>query len=283
MKTAKSYTAITIYALLNTLVFNAFYTPNNINCGGLTGIAQIINYLIPSLPIGTMVLVFNLPLFLLGFRMMGAGFLLKSLYATAVNSVSVDILAHFYTFPSINPLLACLYGAMGFGATLGLLLKEDATGGGTELGARLLKLKIAYLPIGRICLAIDLMVVVSHALIFGRIENALYSGLALYISTYTIDLVIYGGRAAKAAFIISSQHEAIKKELLAMDMGVTLLSGRGAYSGAENPVLLCAIRRREIVAVKRTVATCDPNAFFIVCDAHEVMGEGFSKNQIDGL
>ena len=167
-----SYLLITVACAFYAFGFDWCYDANHISVGGFTGIAQIINYLIPSLPIGTMVLVFNLPLFLLGFRMLGAGFLLKSLYATAVNSVSVDILAHFYTFPPINPLLACLYGAIGFGATLGLLLKEDATGGGTELGARLLKLKIAYLPIGRICLAIDLAVITAHALVFGRIENA---------------------------------------------------------------------------------------------------------------
>lgn len=283
MKTIKSYVLITLVSIVNSLMFNAFYLPNAITCGGLTGIAQILNFYVPSLPIGTMVLVFNLPLFLLGFRLLGRNFLAKSLYATVISSLAVDGIALLYTFRPTEPLLACIYGGLSFGATLGVLLRADAPGGGTELGARLLKFSIPHLPIGRICLAIDIAVIAAHAIVFGGIENALYSGLALYLSTYAMDLIVYGGRAAKAAFIISGQHKKIQNELLALDMGVTLLDARGAFSGRENPVLLCAIRRREIVAVKRMVADIDPDAFFIVCDAREVMGEGFSENQINGL
>ena len=164
-----------------------------------------------------------------------------------------------------------------------LCLREEATTGGTELGAWLLKAKIPGLSIGTLCLAIDLTIIVFYAAVFRSLENALYGGIALYISTKVMDMVVYGGSAAKLAYIISNEQEKITHELLARDMGVTRLTAEGAYTHNDKPVLLCAVRRREIVAVKRLVNEIDPTAFFIVCDAREVLGEGFGEYKPDGL
>ena len=282
-KTLKRYGLITVACALYALGFNWFFVPNHFTVGGFTGVAQIINHFLPMLPVGTIALVLNIPLFILGWQKIGRDLLISSLYATAVSSLMIDLLASIHTFSPMDPILACIYGGIVAGIGCGLLLHESATTGGTELGAWLLKAKIPGLSIGTLCLAIDLTIIVFYAAVFRSLENALYGGIALYISTKVMDMVVYGGSAAKLAYIISNEQEKITHELLARDMGVTRLTAEGAYTHNDKPVLLCAVRRREIVAVKRLVNEIDPTAFFIVCDAREVLGEGFGEYKPDGL
>ena len=279
----RDYFVIAVLCIPYAAAINWFLDANGIACGGFTGIAQMLHALVPALPIGGLVLAFNLPLFVLGWRIFGWGFVARSLWAVVLSSLAIDALAGVHTLQPIDPLLACAYGGALLGAALGLMLRFDATTGGTELGARLLKLRFAGISIGRMCLLLDLAVIGLCALVFGRLESALYGGAALYISTLVMDAVIYGGSAAKVAYIISARHDEITQALLDREMGVTILSARGAYTGAEHPVLLCAIRRREMAAVRRTVKQLDPDAFFIVCDAREVLGEGFSAYDPNGL
>ena len=273
--TVKKYGFITLCCIPFALAFDCFYAPNGLTCGGFTGVAQIINHFLPFAPVGTVAFLLNLPLFILGLVRHGKGFLLSSLF--------VDVLAAVYTFPPMEPLLACIYGGVILGVAVGGMLRYDTTTGGTELGARLLLPRFPHLPIGKICLVMDLAVIVSYAAVFGSVLNALYGGVALYLTTVVMDMVIYGGRAAKVAYIISLENNAISQALLDKDMGVTILPARGAYTGTERPVLLVAIRRREITAVKALVKELDPDAFLIVCDAREVLGEGFNEYSPDGL
>ena len=281
--TVKKYGFITLCCIPFALAFNAFYAPNGLTCGGFTGIGQIVNHFLPFAPVGTVTFLLNLPLFLLGLKRHGRSFLLSSLYATAVSSLFVDLLAAVWTFPPMEPLLACIYGGVILGVSLGGLLRYETTTGGTELGARLLLPRFPHLPIGKICLVMDLAVIASYAVVFGSVLNALYGGVALYLTTVVMDMVVYGGRAAKVAYVISQENDAISQALLEKDMGVTILPARGAYTGTERPVLLVAIRRREITAVKALVKALDPDAFLIVCDAREVLGEGFNEYSPDGL
>ena len=282
-KTLKPYVLITLSCIPYAFAFNVFYAPNNFTCGGFTGIAQIIHAFFPQIGVGVMVILLNVPLFVLSLRRFGVRVQLYSMFAMALSSAMLDGLAALYAFEPLEPLLACLYGGVLLGASLGWMLREEATTGGTELAAKLLKCAIPHLSIGKLCMALDLLVIVAYAAVFRSVENALYGAVALYVSSNVMDLVVYGGKAAKVAYIISPAHEQITQQLLANDMGVTLLHARGAYSGGENPVLLCAIRRREIVWVRRVVKELDPNAFFIVCDAREVLGEGFGEYDANGL
>ena len=277
------YGMITLSCALYAVGFNWCFDPNHLSVGGFTGIAQIINYFLPQAPIGAVIVVLNLPLFVLSWKHVGRQWLYATLYATVVSSAMIDLLAGVYTFAPIEPMLAAIYGGVIVGLACGLMLRNSATTGGTELGAWLLKAKIPGLSIGTLCLAIDLTIIVFYAAVFRSLENALYGGIALYISTKVMDMVVYGGSAAKLAYIISNEQEKITHELLARDMGVTRLTAEGAYTHNDKPVLLCAVRRREIVAVKRLVNEIDPTAFFIVCDAREVLGEGFGEYKPDGL
>ena len=195
----------------------------------------------------------------------------------------IDALASLYTFPAMDPILACIYGGIVVGIGCGMLLHESATTGGTEMAARLLKLKFQGLSIGSLCLALDVAVTLGYALCFRDLSRAMYGIVALYILSLLIDRVVYGPNAAKVAYIISEQYEAITRELLQLDRGVTLLEGKGAWSGKDKRVILCAFGRRQVIPVKKLVQAVDPNAFVIVCDAHEILGEGFGTYDPTGL
>ena len=163
------------------------------------------------------------------------------------------------------------------------MLRQSATTGGTELAARLLKLKFESISIGTLCLVIDVLVTFGYALIFRDMTRALYGVIALYVSSLLMDRVVYGPNAAKMAYIISERSEEITQKLLELDRGVTLLDGHGAWSGRRKDVILCAFGRSYIVPIKKLVQEIDPDAFVIVCDAHEILGEGFGTYTPGGL
>ena len=277
------YGIITLGCALYALCFNWFFQPNNISMGGFTGVAQIVNHFIPVLPIGVMSIGLNIPLFIIGVRKQGVKLLISSLYAMSVGSLMLDGLAAVYTFQPMEPLLACVYGGVLLGISMGLMLTVGATTGGTELAARLLKYKFRHIPIGRLCLTIDVIVISLYAMTFHSINNALYGIIAMYISSLAMDTVIYGSINAKIAYIISNHSGAIAGKLLSMDLGITLLDGHGGFSGDRKQVVLCAFKRSQIAKIKASVTEIDPNAFIIVCDAHEVLGEGFGEYTPDSL
>ena len=256
--------------------FNWCYAPNRISFGGITGIGQIVNAALPWAPVGVVVILLNIPLFLLGWRLLGGHLLFSSLFAMFVSSVFIDLLAAWHTFDPMEPMLASIFGGVLLGLSLGLVFLQGATTGGTDLCARLLKLKISWLPMGKLLLAVDLIVIVSAAVAFRSMESALYGLVSLYISTLVMDGVLYGTDRAKVAYIISDRYQAISDAITQeLERGVTILQGEGAWSGAEKRVLLCAFKQRQIVSLKRTVKEIDPDAFLIVCEAHEVLGDGF--------
>ena len=279
----KEYLVISLGCVVYALAFDCFYVPNNLTCGGLTGIAQILHHYIPVLPIGTMLIVMNIPLYLLGFKRYGAGFLMKSLYAMALSSALVDILASLYTFRTMNELLACLYGGVLLGVGCGLVNREEANTGGTELLSWILKRHLPQLSLGSVMLGLDLTVILGYAAVFRKLDNALYGGIALFVTSKVIDFFVYGGNSGKLAHIISAREDVITDALLDKGIGITKLCAIGAFTKTERPILLCAVRRREIVMVKRIVKELDPDAFFIVSDTSEVLGEGFGEYRPNGL
>ena len=276
------YGTMTLGCAVYALCFNWFFQPNSIAMGGFTGLAQIINRLIPVFPVGMTVLVMNVPLLILGVRKQGVKLLVATLYATAVSSLMIDGLAMVYTFPAMDPLLACIYGGVLMGVSMALLLMMGGTTGGSDLAARLLKYRLRSVSIGRLCLFIDAAVVTLYAITFRSLNNALYGIISMYICSVAMDAVVYGSNA-KMAYIISSRSGEIARFLLEMNLGVTLLDGRGGFSGDEKQVVLCAFKRSQIAPIKATVTGVDPNAFIIVCEAHEVLGEGFGEYSPDSL
>ena len=283
-KTLLAYVWITLASVIYAIGFNWCYEPNQIGFGGITGVAQIINAVLPWAPIGTVVILLNAPLFLLGWRLLGGHLLLSSLSAMFISSVAIDLLHMAHTFQPMDPVLATIYGGVLMGGSLGVVFLQGATTGGTDLIARLLKLKLAWLPMGKLLMVIDLAVILAVAVAFGNVYSALYGVVALYLSSKVMDMVLYGLDTAKVAYIISQDPQTIAYRLTReLDRGVTILQGRGAWSGQDKEVLMCAFKQRQIVAMKRMVKEIDPDAFLIVCDAHDVMGEGFRQYQQNDL
>ena len=276
----RDYAWIALGSVLYSLSFDWFYVPNQIGFGGLTALGMILNHLSPSIPIGTVVLVLNVPIFLLGWKVLGGHTLGSSLFAMAATSVLVDLIAALYTFPPMDPMLAAVFGGVSLGASLGMIFSKGATTGGTDLIARLLKLPFAWLPVGRLLLVVDLSMLLAVSIAFRSMESAMYGMISLYISTLVMDGVLYGMDQSKVAYIITATPRIMAEEIdRQLDRGVTFLRGEGSFSGKERLVLMCAFKQRQIVPLKALVHELDPQAFLIVCDAHEVLGQGFRRYQ----
>ena len=231
-----------------------------------------------------MVIILNVPLFLLGWKLLGGHLLVSSLYSMFISSVFIDLLHLVYTFEPMEPFLACVFGGVLMGASLGVVFLQGATTGGTDLIARLLKLKFDWLPMGKLLLAVDLLVILAVAAAFRSIYSALYGVIALYLSSFVMDQVLYGMDNAKVAYIISDEYERIAHTIIHdIDRGVTILHGQGGWSGREKKVLLVAFKQKQIVFLKRAVKEIDPAAFLIVCEAHEVLGDGFREYKQNDL
>lgn len=279
----KSYAIITLGSILYALAYNIFYAPNLVAMGGLTGLGQVLNAIIPALPVGTMVFIMNVPLFFLGWKYIGGHLLVSSLYAMTFSSFAIDVLDMIYRFPPMDTMLAAIFGGALLGAGIGLVFSKGATTGGTDLIARLLKLKFAWLPMGTLVLIPDFIVIALAAMAFNKVETALYGVVSLYITTKVMDTVLYGLDSSKVAYIISDSCKEITDAVIAMDRGATILHGEGAYSGDEKKVLMVAFKQKEIVPLKEKVNEIDPRAFLIVCDAHDVLGEGFRTYSKDDI
>lgn len=275
----RSYAIIALGAVIYALAFDWFVAPNQIAMGGVTGLAQVVNALVPVLPVGVMTIVINVPLFLAGWRLLGGHLLVSSLFATAVSSLAIDAIAAVHTFAPMEPLLAALYGGAVMGAGLGLVFSQGATTGGTDIIGKLMKRRFSWLPTGKLVMIPDMAVVVLAAAVFGTVNAALYGLIQMYLLGRVMDTVLYGWDISRVAYIITDRWEEVSRRLLEMERGVTVLRGQGAYTGAEKRVLLVAFRQQEIVPIKRMLRQIDPRAFFIVCDAHEILGEGFGDHQ----
>ena len=279
----KNFMMVTLGAAIYALAFDWSFAPNEIGFGGITGIAQVVNHFFPQLTIGMLVIALNVPLFLVGWKLFGTYMLVSSLYAMTISSVFIDLFNTVIHFPPMEDvLLACIVGGVLLGLSMGVVFLQGATTGGTEIVARLLKLKFAWLPVGKLLLVADYTVVALVALVFHNLNTALYGVVGIYISTAVMDTVLYGMDTAKVAYIISDDPDGIARIILHdLDRSITYLRGEGGYSGTEKKVIMCAFKQRQIVRLKEAVRQVDPHAFMIVTDAHEVLGEGFSSYRND--
>ena len=283
-RAVRNYLWIALGSALYSLSFDWFYVPNQIGFGGLTALGMILNHFSPDIPIGAVVFLLNIPIFILGWKFLGGHTLVSSLFAMAATSVLVDLISAVYTFPPMDPMLAAVFGGVSLGVALGMIFSKGATTGGTDLIARLLKLPFAWLPVGKLLMVVDLSLLLAVSVAFRSMESGMYGIISLYISTMVMDGVLYGMDQSKVAYIITSQPRVITEEIdRQMDRGVTYLHGEGSFSGEEKLVLMCAFKQKQIVPLKALVHELDPQAFLIVCDAHEVLGQGFRRYQKNDL
>ena len=275
------FAQITLGCALYALGFCWFYAPNQMCMGGFTGLAQVIGLFIPVFPVGVQVLLMNLPLFFLIWKKVGRDWLTASLYAMLVSSLLIDLLDQFVTFPPIEPVLACVYGAVLVGTGCGLMLRQTAQQLLLGIGAtqeaqaeRIESLANRH---------VDGLIVVLYTLAFHDLSRGLYAVASLYLISLIMDRVVYGGKRSKVACIVSDRYEELTAALLDMNRGITLLSGEGGYTHQARKVILCAFGKNQIIQLKKRVQQVDPDAFIIVYDANEVLGKGFGSYEAGGL
>lgn len=275
---------IVVGSAIFALSFDWLFQPNQIVTGGVTGIGQVLHRLLPFLPVGVVGIALNAPLFILLARRQGIRSCLRSFFAMMTGNIMIDLLDAVVSFPPMeNQFLACVFAGVLFGFSIGLQLRAGITTGGSDLAARLLKYRFHHISIGRLCLIIDLTIIAAYAVVFRSVDGALYGIVAMYVSSLTMDMVVYGSTRARMAVIISDKNDDLVTTLLRAHFGVTRMDGQGAYQGRGKDVLLTTFRPNQITALKQTVLAIDPGAFLIVCDAHEVIGEGFASYSEDAL
>ena len=278
-KQLRSYGIITVGSVIFALSFDWFFAANAVGMGGITGLAQVLNVLFPALSVGIGTILLNVPLFLAGWKFIGFHLLASSLFSMTVSSLAMDGIALLYTFSPMDPMLASICGGAMMGAGLGIVFSQGATTGGTDIVARLLKLKFPWLPMGKLILIPDGVVLALTAIAFQRLETALYGAVALYVSSKVMDTVLYGLNASKVAYIISNHWQKISDAILAYDRGVTILHGEGGYTHESSAVLLSIVSNRELPRLEKLAHSIDPTCFLIVSHVTEVSGRGFSMDK----
>lgn len=289
LKGVQSMLQLLLGVIIMALSMNIFLIPYKIAPGGVFGIATVLYHVSGGkIPVGAAMLAMNVPLFLAGFKIKGKYFIIKSLIGAFLLSVFIDLTAPWITDltdrfilgkSSHDLLLYSLAGGFTTGLGLGFVFKEGATTGGTDMGAALLNRAIPWIPAGKLLLILDGLVVLLVAFVFQSFQLVLYSVVALYISARTMDGFLEGINFSKSLMIISKHSEAIAKELmLKVNRGVTGLYGKGMYT--ENPytILLCVVKKEEIHTVKEIVKSIDQEAFVLLTDVREVLGEGFTPH-----
>ncbi len=286
MRILKSYSWV-ISTLLGSAVFalgfDFFLAPNNLNPGGISGLAQILVELLGFGSVGGLSILINLPLFILGGVKIGRKFFVGSLLGMLFSSLLIDALAVF-AFPVTEPLIGALYGGVVCGLGLGIVFVCGTSTGGSDILVRLLKLRYRHVPIGQISMSFDAFVVILTGLVFQDVTKALYTGVTVFICGKVIDGVVYRFDYSNVALIISREHQKIAEAIgVKLDRGATFLHGEGSYSGSPTKVVLTAVKKRQVAELKELVTKIDPDAFIVVQEAHQVLGEGFSRYSKDSL
>lgn len=263
--------------------FAIFLAPGDLNAGGISGLAMIVVEVLGIGTVGSLSILLNLPLFILGGMKIGKRFFFGSMIGMVLSSVLIDLFA-LYSIPMPEPLLAVLYGGVICGIGLGMVFVSGTSTGGSDILIRLLKLKYRNVPIGQISMIFDGLIVVLTGLVFRDISKALYSGITVYLSGKVVDAMVYNFDYSKVALIISSEYEAIAQAIgRDLDRGATFLIAEGSYSHAPTKVVLAAVKKQQLAELKELVVHIDPNAFIILQEAHQVLGDGFSRYSKNSL
>ena len=259
------------------LGFDLFLLPGGMNAGGLSGLAMVFVHLTNLASVGTITALLNIPLFIVAGKKIGKKFFVGSFLGMAFSSVFIDLFAHL-PIPPVEPLIGALYGGVICGAGLGFVFAAGVSTGGSDIIVRLLQMKWRHVPIGVINICFDACVALLTGLVYQDVNSTLYSGIAIFISGKIIDMVVYSFDYSKVALIITKQYEQVAQEISdKLERGATYLYGEGTYSRKETKVVLTAVKKQQIAQLKELVVDIDPDAFIIVQEAHQVLGDGFIR------
>ena len=265
------------------LGFALFLAPNSINTGGISGLAMVLVEVLGIGSVGSLSILVNLPLFVLGGLKIGRRFFAGSLLGMLLSSVLIDAFSAL-SFATPEPLIGVLYGGVICGLGLGVVFVSGTSTGGSDILVRLLKLRYRNVPIGQISMIFDGLVVILTGIAFQDVSKALYSGVTVFLCGKMVDAVVYKFDYSKVALIISPAYEAIAEEVgRKLDRGATFLHAEGSYSGNSTKVVLVAVKKQQLAELTELVSELDPDAFIIVQEAHQVLGDGFKRYSKNGL
>lgn len=274
-----SYALITLGAFILAAGFVFFISPYKIVPGGVYGIGIVAHHLM-GVPIGLTGLILNIPLTLIGIKLLGPKFGVKTVVGFFLSSGFIDGLTYLYGETPLvenDPLLSSIFGGVLVGAGLGLIFKARATSGGSDIIAMIVT-KYTRIPLGQALILVDSVIVIAGLVAFGDWRIPLYSWIVIYVTGKVIDGILEGISYEKTLFIISDKHELIKNKILFdLKRGGTILPGKGMYNGADKQVLFVNVNRREVAILQDYIHHVDPKAFLTVIDASEILGEGFKS------
>ena len=259
------------------VALNMFAVPNSIVLGGLTGLGTIVNHFFPSVPIGAFIFVLNVPLFISAKLFLKKGALSRTVVATVIFSSLIDIGARFIPHYTGDIMLSCIFCGILSGLGLALVFLTGATTGGTDIIAMLIKSRKPNFSMGKTMLVLDGLIVLLSGVSYGEVEAIMYALIVIFLTSKVIDYVLYGAEHSKMLMIVSDKSREIADVIMADFMrGVTVLQGKGGFSDKPKEVLWCTVRASQVRNINRTVRKIDPKAFTVICDAGEVIGEGFT-------
>ena len=265
------------------LGFDLFLLPHGLNSGGVSGLSMVLVELFGFGSVGVLQVIINIPLFLLGGVKIGKKFFVGSLIGMASSSLFIDLFS-IIPVPQTEVLLAIVYGAALCGVGVGLVFSAGTSTGGSEIVVRLLKLKWRNVSVGAFCLAFDVMVAVLTGIVLRDVTKTLYTGITVFITSRVLDIVVYRFDYSKVALIITKEYQQVALQVgKKLHRGATLLHGEGAYSHKDTKVVLTAVKRQQLAELKELVTGIDPDAFIIVQEAHQVLGDGFARYSKDSL
>ena len=249
--------------------------PNKLTPGGITGLAVQLNFLF-DLPIGVLVLVMNIPLFLFGYFKLGGKFVISSVVATVFSSLAIDTLKLFLPAYKGDLLLVALFGGAITGLGISLLYLRESSLGGSDIVCTVINRRYSHLPIGKMSLLLNALVIASAMFVYGNIESALYSALAAFVSSKVVDTILLGADSGNIIFLITERPDDVAAEVHnIVGRGATVLPATGTHAGEKRNILFCVARRYEYSKIKRIIKRIDPTAFIVVSDAREILGNGF--------
>ncbi len=285
-QTFRQWLYVVVGAALLATAFVLFITPYRIVPGGVYGMGVVLNYLFPKIQVGTYGLSMDIPLLIIAFRIFGARFGTKTIVAAVLTPLIMDIMTLLIGSDpatmlggkidlSNDVLLSCIFGGTLMGAGVGLILKTHATSGGTDIVAMIVS-KYLHMPISRAVLYVDSLVVLFGLVVLGDWKLPLYSLVTIFVSSRVIDYIVDGGSGDKLLFILSEKHDRIRDYILdGLERGGTYIKASGMYTGADKEMIFVVVSRREVSLMRDRIREVDPEAFMIVVDAHETLGEGF--------
>jgi uncharacterized membrane-anchored protein YitT (DUF2179 family) len=281
MEKTKNALLILIGCAITGLAYAMFLIPHHFVPGGISGIAMIANYF-AGLPVGALIMVLNIPVFLLGLKTMGKKYVVNSLAGMVISSVFIDLFHEVLKLPSAtaNPVLASIYGGVMLGIGLGIVFRGRASTGGSDIIGMVLS-KYTGMSLGYGIMITDFLVISASGLALHSLEAPLYGYLVLFLSTKVIDMILEGWNYSKLVIITSTRVDEISDFILrGLDRSGTALRSRSLYLNREGEIILTVIHRKQLADLRRFIKKTDPEAFVIINDTYDVLGRGFKSHLI---